>query len=107
MGNETTEKQSSSRRTMCAEPTVAHGRKHEQPWKDVREQSKGKGYDQIARAKPKSRYEEEIQKRKRDPNRIVHGHCDRHFITDWWHPSDVAVQNLPTSYRSKPPTSQT
>jgi len=36
MGNEATEKQSRPRRAMCAEPSVAHGWKHEQPWKNVR-----------------------------------------------------------------------
>ena len=60
MGNEATEKQSRPRRAMCAEPAVAHGRKHDQPWKEVRAQSEGKGYDQIPRAKPKGRYHEQI-----------------------------------------------
>ena len=91
---------------MCAEPTVAHGRKHDQPWKEAREQSKSKGYDQISRAEPKSRYQEQIQERERDPNRIVHRHRDRDFMIDWGHPPDVTVQDLPTSYTSKPSTSQ-
>src|SRR5215469_3113699 len=107
MGNEAAEEQSRSRRTMCSEPAVAHRRKHEQPRKKARAQSKGKGCAQIARAKPKSRYQKQIQECERDPNHIMHGDRDRYFMIDWGHPPDVTVQELPTGYRGKPPARQT
>ena len=94
MRHEATEEQSRSWRSVGAEPAESHGRKHEQPRQNIRTQTKAKSRNQVARAQPQSRSHEQIHKRERDPNRVVHRHGDCHFMIHRLHTADVSIAGI-------------